>query len=74
MHFGTETGKIAGMKASTALLARQPVGLSLRAPHLADLFALGPPLGFVEVRTSDIGAIEGLPLPSLKELVAQPAK
>ena len=38
MHFGTETGKITGMKASTALLARQPVGLSLRAPHLADLF------------------------------------
>lgn len=71
MHFGTETGKIQAMKASTSLLARQPVGLSLRAPHLADLFALAPALGFVEVRASDIGALDGVPLASLKDLAAR---
>lgn len=71
MHFGTETGKIQAMKASTSLLARQPVGLSLRAPHLADLFCLAPALGFVEVRASDIGALDGVPQPSLKDLAAR---
>ena len=71
MHFDTETGKIQAMKASTSLLARQPVGLSLRAPHLADLFALAPALGFVEVRASDIGALDGVPQPSLKDLAAR---
>lgn len=71
MHFGTENGKIGPMKASTALLARQPVGLSLRAPHLADLLGLSPSLGFVEVRASDIGAIEGVPPDGLKELASR---
>ena len=71
MHFGTENGKIEPMKASTALLARQPVGLSLRAPHLADLLGLSPALGFVEVRASDIGAIEGVPPDGLKELASR---
>lgn len=71
MHFCTETGKIGPMKASTSLLARQPVGLSLRAPHLADLLALAPALGFVEVRASDIGALDGVPRSSLKDLAAR---
>lgn len=71
MHFGTETGKIGAMKASTALLARQPVGLSLRAPHLADLLGMSPALGFVEVRASDIGAIEGLPPDALRALASR---
>ena len=71
MHFGTETGKIEAMKASTALLARQPVGLSLRAPHLADLLGLSPALGFVEVRASDIGAFEGVPQDRLKALASR---
>lgn len=71
MHFGTETGKIDAMKASTHLLARQPVGLSLRAPHLADLLSLAPALGFVEVRACDVGALEGVPLNSLKEIAAR---
>lgn len=71
MHFGTETGKIGVMKASTTLLARQPVGLSLRAPHLRDLQALAPALGFVEVRASDIGALDGVPLSSLNELASR---
>lgn len=71
MHFGTENGKIGVMKASTALLARQPVGLSLRAPHLADLLGLSPALGFVEVRASDIGALEGVPQDSLRELASR---
>ena len=43
MHFDTETGKIEAMKASIHLLARQPVGLSLRAPHLRDLLAAAIP-------------------------------
>lgn len=71
MHFGTENGKIGPMKASTALLARQPVGLSLRAPHLANLLGLSPALGFVEVRASDIGAIEGVPPDNLRELASR---
>lgn len=71
MHFGTETGKIEAMKASTALLARQPVGLSLRAPHLADLLGLSPALGFVEVRASDIGALEGVPQDRLRVLASR---
>lgn len=71
VHSGTESGKIGPMKASTSLLARQPVGLSLRAPHLADLLALAPALGFVEVRASDIGALEGVPLARLKDLAAR---
>lgn len=71
MHFDTETGKIEAMKASIHLLARQPVGLSLRAPHLRDLLALTPALGFVEVRASDIGALDGVPLASLKELASR---
>ena len=71
MHSDTETGKIRAMKASTTLLARQPVGLSLRAPHLRDLLALAPALGFVEVRASDIGAVEGVPLASIKDLASR---
>lgn len=71
VHSGTETGKMGPMKASTSLLARQPVGLSLRAPHLRDLLAMAPPLGFVEVRASDIGALDGVPMASLKELAAR---
>lgn len=59
------------MKASTALLARQPVGLSLRAPHLRDLLRLAPALGFLEVRASDVGAIEGLPPDALRELASR---
>lgn len=58
------------MNASTSMLARQPVGLSLRAPHLADLLSLAPAMGFVEVRASDIGALDGVPLTSLKDLAA----
>lgn len=71
VHSSTENGKMVGMKASTSLLARQPVGLCLRAPHLADLLAMGPALGFVEVRASDIGALDGVPLPSLVALSAR---
>ncbi len=71
MHSDTETGKIRAMKASTTLLARQPVGLSLRAPHLRDLLSLAPALGFVEVRASDVGALDGVPLASLKELASR---
>jgi len=71
VHFDTETGKIQARKPSTSVLARQPVGLSLRGPHLADLFALAPALGFVEVRASDIGALDGVPQPSLKDLAAR---
>ena len=59
------------MKASTALLARQPVGLSLRAPHLRDLLSLAPTLGFVEVRASDIAALDGVPPGSLTELASR---
>ena len=59
------------MKASTSLLARQPVGLSLRAPHLRDLLTLAPALGFVEVRASDIGALDGVPASSLNELASR---
>ena len=59
------------MKASTALLARQPVGLSLRAPHLRDLLALSPALGFVEVRASDVGALDGVPTARLRDLVSR---
>jgi uncharacterized protein (UPF0276 family) len=71
VHFGTENGKIEAMKASTALLARQPVGLSLRAPHLAGLLGLAPALGCVEVRAIDIGAIDGLPAAAPRELASR---
>ena len=71
MHFGTENGKIEPMKASTALLARQPVGLSLRAPHLATLLSLEPALGFVEVRASDVGAIDGVADSAVRELASK---
>lgn len=71
MHFGTENGKIEAMKASIALLARQPVGLSLRAPHLAGLLGLAPALGFIEVRASDVGAIDGVPAEALRDLAAR---
>jgi len=43
----------------------------LRAPHLADLLSLAPALGFVEVRACDVGALEGVPLNSLKEIAAR---
>lgn len=71
MHSGTESGKIAGMKASASSLARQPVGLSLRAPHLRDLAALAPALGFVELRARDVGTVGGVPLADARQLAAR---
>ena len=56
------------MNASASSLARQPVGLSLRAAHLRDLATLGPPLGFVELRARDVDAVGGMPRAEVRQL------
>jgi hypothetical protein len=71
VHSGTESGKIASMKASASSLARQPVGLSLRTPHLRDLAALAPVLGFVELRARDVGTVGGMPLADARRLAGR---